>query len=378
MMPFDRSSEGRPASVFFWLLLAGVAAAPFIALSTILYGLAFIAFLALRPRVPLSPALGFLLLFAALSLASIPAAAQPARSLKQIGEVANLAVFPLLLAGFAMRPVRRILPWIFLAQAVFLSLWGLVEFAVKVPAVPSWRIRGPMSHYMTYSGLLVVLFGLLAAYAVLGEDRRLRRFSFGAAILAVAPVLLSLTRSAWVGLLTAAVLLAVARRRTWVIGAAAVTVLLLVLVPNPAGRRFVSIFDAADPANRDRIAMWKAGWAMALEKPATGQGMGIPEDDYRRFLQPGAVRTAVPHLHSNPIHLLAERGFPALAAYLGFVGAVLWAGWRRRDDWTGLASLLACGAIFAAGLFEYNFGDTEVLWLTLTASALGDLRGDGV
>ena len=167
---------------------------------------------------------------------------------------------------------------------------------------------------------------------------------------------------------TAAVLLA----------AAAAAVLLLVLIPNPAGRRFLSIFDPADPTNRDRVAMWKAGWAMALEKPATGQGLGMVQDDYRRFLQPGAVRTEVPHLHSNPFQIMAERGFVALAAYLAFVGAVLWAGWRRRDDWMGLASLLACGGIFAAGLFEYNFGDTEVLWLTLAASSLGSIGGDGL
>jgi O-antigen ligase len=377
-MQVDRSSEGRLASTFFWLLLAGIAAAPFIALSTLLYGFALIAFLLLRPPVPLTPALGFLGLFAVVSLASIPAAAQPARAADHFGEVANLALFPLFLAGLALRPVKQILPRIFLGLTAVLVLWGLVEFALKVPADPSWRIRGPMSHYMTYSGLLVVLFGLLTAYALLGDERRLRLLSLGGALLAVVPVLLNLTRNAWVGLLAAVVLLAAARKRTLYLAAAAAAVLLLVLIPNPAGRRFLSIFDPADPTNRDRVAMWKAGWVMALEKPATGQGLGAVQDDYRRFLQPGAVRAEVPHLHSNPVHLLAERGFAALAAYLGFVGAVLWAGWRRRDDWTGLASLLACGGIFAAGLFEYNFGDTEVLWLTLAAAALGGIDGDGL
>lgn len=378
LLPLDRSPEGRLASTFFWLLLAGLAAAPFIALSTILYGLAFIAFLLLRPRVPLTPALGFLLLFALASLTSIPAAAQPARALRHFGEVANLAVFPLFLAGLALRPVRRVLPWIVLWLTVVLAVWGLVEFVLKVPADPSWRIRGPMSHYMTYSGLLVLLFGLLAAYAALGGERRLRLLSLGGAVLAMVPMLLNLTRNAWVGLLAAIVLLAAARRRTLYLAAAAAAVLLLVLVPNPAGKRFLSIFDPADPTNRDRIAMWQAGWSMALEQPATGLGLGAVKDNYIRFKQQGAVRDSVPHLHSNPVHIAAERGFVALAAYLGFVGAVLWAGWRRRDDWTGLASLLACGGIFAAGLFEYNFGDTEVLWLTLAASALGGIDGDGL
>lgn len=377
-LPLDRSPDGRLASTFFWLLLAGIAAAPFIALSTLLYGLAFIAFLLLRPRVPPTPALGFLLLFALVSLASIPAAAQPERALLDFGDIGNLVVFPMLLAGLALRPIRRPLPWIVLGQTALLVAWGLIEFGLKVPGDPSYRIRGPMSHYMTYSGLLVLLFGISAAYAVLGEDRRLRRYCFLAAGLAVIPVLLNLTRNAWVGVFAAALLLSLARRKAWALGIAAAVVVLLVLVPNPAGKRFLSIFDPADATNRDRIAMWKAGWDMALEKPVTGQGLRAVKDNYLRFKREGAVRDWVQHLHSNPVHLLAERGFVALGAYLGFVGAVLWTGWKRRDDWTGLASLLACGGIFAAGLFEYNFGDTEVMWLTLAASALGMGDGEGL
>jgi O-antigen ligase len=377
-MPFDWSPEGRLASAFHWLLIAGIAAAPFIALSTALYGLAFIAFLLLRPRLRRTPALGFLVLFALVSLVSIAAAAQPDRAARQLGEVANLGVFALGLAGLARRPARRVLPWVFVGQALFLAGWGLVEFAVRVPGDPAYRIRGPLSHYMTYSGLLVLLFGLLAGYAALGEDRHLRRIAAAAAALAVVPTLLNLTRNAWVGLLAAAALLALARRRAWVWAAAGGAVLLLVLVPNPAGKRFLSIFDPNDSTNRDRVAMWKAGWAMALERPTTGQGPGAVKENYLRFKRAGAVRDWVQHLHSNPVHLAAERGFVALAAYLGFVGAVLRAGWKRREAWTGLASLLACGGIFAAGLFEYNFGDTEVLWLTLAASALGSDDGDGL
>lgn len=161
-MTLDRSPEGRLASVFVWLLVAGVAAAPSIALSTILYGLAFIAFLLLRPRVPLNAPLAFLILLALFSLASVCAAVQPQRAWGHLGEVANLAVFPMLLAGMALRPARWVLPWVFLGQTALLGLWGLVEFGLKVPSDPAWRLRGPMSHYMTYSGILVILFCLLA------------------------------------------------------------------------------------------------------------------------------------------------------------------------------------------------------------------------
>ena len=109
---------------------------------------------------------------------------------------------------------------------------------------------------------------------------------------------------------------------------------------------------------------------MALERPVTGMGLGLVRADYLRFRQPDAVRFYTPHLHSNIFQIAAERGLPALVFYLGFVGATLWAGWRNREHWRGLAAFLAAGGIFTAGLFEFNFGSTVMFWFTLTASAL--------
>jgi hypothetical protein len=43
---------------------------------------------------------------------------------------------------------------------------------------------------------------------------------------------------------------------------------------------------------------------------------------------------------------------------------------RKGGGWWAAATLAFLAAFMAAGLFEYNFGDSEILMLTLLVSAL--------
>ena len=47
-----------------------------------------------------------------------------------------------------------------------------------------------------------------------------------------------------------------------------------------------------------------------------------------------------------------------------------WREARGGGGWTAVATLAFLSAFMAAGLFEYNFGDSEILMLTLLVSAL--------
>jgi O-antigen ligase len=77
-----------------------------------------------------------------------------------------------------------------------------------------------------------------------------------------------------------------------------------------------------------------------------------------------------PHLHNVPVHVAAERGLPALAVWLWFV-AVAALDLKRLFDkaaarrWMPAAGLAVVVAMLTAGLFEYNFGDSEFLMLFL-------------
>ena len=76
-----------------------------------------------------------------------------------------------------------------------------------------------------------------------------------------------------------------------------------------------------------------------------------------------------PHLHNVPLQIAAERGLPALALWLWFIYTLV-ADFLRTRKTTKVPSItmaaLACVvAMVLAGMFEYNFGDSEFLMLFL-------------
>ena len=137
------------------------------------------------------------------------------------------------------------------------------------------------------------------------------------------------------------------------------------------------MFDMNDPTVRDRFAMLHDGERMIAAHPLTGVGPNMVQRLYVDFkgsdslVGPDAVNQINPHLHNVPLQIAAERGLPALALWLWFIVALLRdsvaavsrpdnACWRRRR-WPRSSR---CST---AGLFEYNFGDSEVLMLFLIA-----------
>jgi O-antigen ligase len=140
--------------------------------------------------------------------------------------------------------------------------------------------------------------------------------------------------------------------------------------PADIQQRFASIFDPRDLSNRDRLAMLEAGGRIVRDHPLTGVGPDMVLRAYPHYRTADAVLEMPPHLHNVPVHVAAERGLPALAVWFWFVVVAALdlkrlfesSGSRR---WLSAAGLAAIVAMVTAGLFEYNFGDSEFLMLFL-------------
>ena len=95
---------------------------------------------------------------------------------------------------------------------------------------------------------------------------------------------------------------------------------------------------------------------------------------YEQYRPDYAVNATNPHLHNVPLQIAAERGLPALGVWLWFIGAVTLALVRmfrqRRERVLAATALAAIAGMLAAGLFEYNFGDSEFLMLFLVLITL--------
>jgi O-antigen ligase len=185
---------------------------------------------------------------------------------------------------------------------------------------------------------------------------------------------MTLTRSAWLGFGVGLAALFLASRPRLLILVPVLAGALVAAGPEAVTRRALSMFDRADATARDRIVMWEAGVAMVKDHPLTGVGPGRVKELYPEYRRPGFVEPRPGHLHNNLIMIAAETGLPSLGAYLWFLVAFLrGAAPFARGPWTRVqavarGSVAAMVALFVAGLFEYNFGDVEILRVTLLLS----------
>ena len=324
--------------------------------------------------------------YAAWTLVSVAGSAQPIDSLVDAKEILLFLVVPAVY-GLARGPRASVLATVVLSVGAATAVIGIVQYAILEYDHLGRRPLGSMGHYMTYSGLLMLVLGVAGARLLFAARDRVWPALVSPA-LGVA-LALTFTRSAWVGASAGISLLfllrvsqIVARRdvrglaRAPVLAAAvfALAALGFSVAPAAITDRVYSTFDLQDPTNRDRLAMVRVGAGMVRDHPLTGVGPEMVEVLYAAYRPDDAVNATNPHLHNVPLQIAAERGLPALALWGWFVAAAVASLARRfRQPATrplAAAGLAAVTAMLAAGMFEYNFGDSEFLMLLLVLITL--------
>lgn len=282
----------------------------------------------------------------------------------------KMLIFPTALILFRNIPVlRNAALKMHIVAAVAIATYGVVQYLAQDRRALENRITGPATHVMTFSGLLLAGSLLLL---VLAAHRRKVWLIASAAIVSLA-LLLTFTRSVWQGWLVAVFLLLALKRPRHLPIAAGLLLIFISLMPMDFFSRFVSAFDLQQSSNLDRIRMAEAGVEMIKDRPLLGVGPANVKEVYPLYRKPDAPRFRPPHLHNNLVQLWAERGILGVAAYLLLMGLFLrecakgWGGPARELAEAGVA--VTVGLAYA-GLFEFNFGDTEVFYLTLTLFAL--------
>lgn len=372
------SSSAKPA---FYLLLAflfliDVSIAACYILGTLLL-LLFALHLARGGPFPRLPSYNaFFVAFIAFTLLATVFSVDRAASLRDNKELLIFLLIPIYHWLLDSRERLELSQWAVLAAAAFSALAGLFSVwsrGIARGVVLSDRLKGFTSHWMTYSGLLMLPFVFFAVRLLLRRGRRRETAAVAAGLaLMLAAIAFSLTRNVWLGA-AAGLGLAVAFLRPKVLLFAAPLLLALVLLAPPAVRsRALSIVDLRDSSNRDRLYMAWSGVRLFQDRPWTGVGSHNVEKVIRaneaRYRHPDAQQVN-PHLHNNFLQILAERGVFALASFLLACLFFILQAARRLRAGEGESRAVAAGALFAfvaflvAGMFEYNFGDSEIKFL---------------
>jgi O-antigen ligase len=359
--------------VVFALLTSQISAAYAVAVLLLLVWTADVVRARRPPESLRSPFVFLLGVFALLTTLSALFSRDPAVSVWHLPGLGLLLVVPIGMDLCDDVPKARLVFLALSASGTILALLGIWQFLHGGNHLNN-RIRGTLSHYMTFSGLTMIAACLLLGMAL--EERGRWRLLGLLCVVPFGSVLLTYTRGAYVGILAALAVYAAVRRPRALIPLAAVLVAVFFLAPPEIRGRILSITDLADRTNRDRIAMAHAAARIVRDYPIFGLGPEMVSLYYPLYRDPDAPRWRVPHLHNNALQIAAMSGVFAAAAYLAIVGlflarTVVLVRRERRTDraalWAG--ALLAGVALAVAGLFEYNFGDTEVEMATLLVFA---------
>jgi len=315
-----------------------------------------------------------LVLFAMASLVSAIFSLDPLQSFDKTPRLAVLLLVPLSAALIDHIWWQRLVAAVCVATTI-LTIWGLYQYLQGANDLYH-RMQGPLAHYMLFAGCVLLGTALAIAELLLNPQRRVWLL-LPPAVLGPVALLLSYTRNAWVGLASALLLLAAVWRRRLLLLYPVLALALWLVFPRSVLDRVVSIFDLRQAANYDRVCMAISGVEMIRDHPITGVGLDMVGRLYPLYRRDDAPRWTVPHLHNNILQIAAERGLPALAAYLWLVGAFLTVTWRGLPRLSGrrraavAASLASVLAISVAGLFEYNFWFANVQYTTLVIMGAG-------
>ncbi len=308
-------------------------------------------------------------------------------SLWDLREVFLFAAPLVTYAAFRHPRLRRWGIYSFAAGIFVAVVWGYIQVALANG--DGFRPSGPLSHYMTYAGVLMLAVPLLLAVRYGWRTGAMQIL----AALALAMVGLTMTRSAWLGCAAALLVFLAGRlvagtagsertRRprlaaygvTIVVGFIVIALLLLAFAGHEAiVERGASIFDPENATNVDRLAMAATGLRLIATYPVLGIGPGLMAEVYPAWAVEWAVRQDNPHLHNNVLQIAAERGMLGLTMWLWMVAAFCVGAWRvlRYSGPLGeggpeaRAALAALAGFLVMGMFEYNFSDSEVLMALL-------------
>lgn len=372
------SLTGRPERVGFLLLAGGISLALVsIAASQMLLAAAILAALLQWRRVDFRELLPAAIVWPTVLLLSwtILATVAGGGSLRD-GLVKKLWLYSILFLVPIFARGRGRVRWIYYASfavGAVSAACGLIQYVMDPDRDALNRIKGFMSIWMTFSGSLMLIMVATVAYGCIYGCRR-NAWVVPLGLGLGAALFLSQTRNAWLGAFLGIVLIffMLKRWRALTLMAAALLALYFVLPAN-IEQRLKASWNLADDNTRNRIELFGAGFRLIKDHPwiGVGQRVSLEAPHYRGS-------TTFPdwmyiHLHNNFLQIAAERGIPGLMLWLWFMAQLGLQAFRvfgasEGSGEAGFAAAAALGAwvaLLAGGMFEYNFGDSEVLTIFL-------------
>ena len=375
----DLSAE---QATYFFLLLGATLPVVSIAVSQIFLALAIAGFAWEKYssgsfRFFFPPIKAPLLLFMGYTFISLLFSPEPGIGRAPVNKFWLFVLIPLVANLYNLERVFQTYSMLFFL-GILSSVLTIAQYLIVSRISVETRLTGFMGHWMTLSGELMLVFIALTGFILFGKPEKVPIWLAGVGLIGVA-LSLTLTRSVWIATIGGALVLLLMKHFHWKTLAftALSFTLILLLAPDFIRKRIESVWNPNEPSNYARIAIWKAGFRMVQAHPWFGVGPQrisrvfyeyhpYPEDRKRSGFYPV-------HMHNNLLQFAAERGIPCAVFWLWLMFKLAvdhWKGYRQTSQDQKEKAVFAIGftavlALFLAGFFEFNFGDSEVLMIFL-------------
>lgn len=342
-----------------------------------------------RRTIFVRPVTGLAMPLVAWAIASVLATVFASDVLASASKLKKLALFGMVFWAPAVLTRRWSVGRLMMALlfgAGITSLYGFLTFCLQGGPALDVRIRGFHGFYLTNAGMLLLCSFPALLFTMqprLGASHRLGAGLAAASILAV--LFLGRLPAAWLGSVAGLGHLALVRKRKIAVAALAAGLIAVLVAPGSIHEAARLLGDPGSVVNRDRARVWEHGMELFALDPWTGWGLHDLREEYARVMSPGEEPQG--HMQSVPVTVAASMGVPGLLA-LGWLVRALFGALARsrrrlphgfeRDVVEGAEAGLV--AFLAAGLIDWNLGDSEILTLLLflvgAAIAAGKLAGE--
>lgn len=270
----------------------------------------------------------------------------------------------------------EILVKLLLINAIVLSIISITEiinysikFEEMISEIPFSEIRIDYFNYPITSAEIKMMSLLSLIPAAFLKDSFIIRRKY--LILIMLPIFISMmltqSRNVFLAFFLCLLVYGIVINRKFLI----VYIILLIagalILPDKYTYRIKSITDMTHLSNKSRLEMWTVGWKMFKDHPLTGVADSHIREIYETYKKPEESSEGV-HLHSNFMMILATTGIFGFAGFILMFTAIFIKQieyYRKsvmlKEKMLIFGSILVFISFQISGIFEWNFGDHEVM-----------------
>ena len=255
-----------------------------------------------------------ILCFCLVCVISIITSVDPENSIKLVKKLIQFVIFFWLANTVQDEKQRDALVGLIIVAGVISAANGLSSYWSPFFPQIDVRIQGTRSAVSTFSGVLM-LVGLMALGRFLFHKPK-EYWVLGSAGIIGLCLLLSFTRSAWIGYFTGALFLLFILNKKYLLVIPLLLAGLLLFAPDKITDRILTFKNLQDRSLQTRVSLWKGGWEIFKDHPLTGCGYKCVDSIYSQYPDPSRWIAHYRGMHSNIFQLLVDTGIVGLGLWV--------------------------------------------------------------